>query len=69
MKVKLNKKIIPIIIISIVLLTIFIIPFKNNKSIFFTLINNKYEGLSAERQALYDKMRIEYVNIKSNEFL
>ena len=65
MKVKLNKKIIPIIIISIVLLTIFIIPFKNNKSIFLTLINNKYEGLSAERQALYDKMRIEYVNIKS----
>ena len=63
-KRKLNKRVLFVAIL--IVLTIFVIPVKNNKSIFYSLItNNKFEGLSEDRQALYDKMKIEYINIKN----
>ena len=66
-KNRLNKKVLYPIIAIILLLSFFIIPSKNNKSIFSNLItiHNKHDELSAERLAVYDKMRIEYVNIKN----
>ena len=64
--IKNKKKIIPILIIILILLIVFVIPIRNNKSIFNSLISNKnFNELTAERQELYDKMKIEYINIKN----
>ena len=54
-----------LMVIAVLILAVFVIPIKNNKSIFYNLINNKFDGLSAERLELYDKMRIDYINIKN----
>lgn len=54
-----------LVLIIVIFLALFVIPIRNNKSLVSNLISYiKYEGLSAERQELYDKMKIEYVNIK-----
>ena len=64
--IKNKKRIIPIFIIILILLIVFVIPIRNNKSIFNSLISNKnFNELTAERQELYDKMKIEYINIKN----
>lgn len=59
-----NKKIPVIITIFLIVLTLTSLYFKND--ITAVLKNYEYKAsLSAERQEVYDKMQIEYVNIKN----
>ena len=59
-----NKKITVIITIFLIVLTLTSLYFKND--ITAILKNHEYKAsLSAERQEVYDKMQIEYVNIKN----
>ena len=62
-----KKRIIVIISIIILLIGVFFIPVNKGKTIFSSIIKkqNLYDSLSQERQELYDKMKIEYVNIKN----
>ena len=61
-----NKKFLIIIITVVLFLSLLFIPFIKGKNI-IAIINDKinYYSLSEERQAVYDKMKIEYTSIKS----
>ncbi len=65
-KVVLNKWFKIIGITSVLLIAILFIPFYRGHSL-TTIVKNRIEylSLSEERQAVYDKMKIEYINIKS----
>ena len=61
-----RKKILIIALMFLILFTIFLLPIKNGKSIFYSIVKKEtlYDTLTPERQANYDKMKISYVNIK-----
>ena len=52
-----------LIILVIGFLSFFVVPLKEGETFFHAMIhkNELFESLSADRQELYDKMKIEYI--------
>lgn len=63
-----KRKIKKILFIFLLIFVISFIPFFNGKNIYKKVsmtVNNPVKKLSAERQLVYDKMKVDYVNVKT----